>query len=138
MVGVERRWRVRQVVNMVNLSTPLGLALGVAGRTRFRSGPDGLVLALGFRLPVPAPAFTVGNVVLVRGDEDVLRRRPRLLVHEARHATQYACCLGPVLLPMYGVAALWSWLRGRDAWSHNVFEVRAGLADGGYLSRRVA
>jgi hypothetical protein len=138
---VEARWRVRQVVNVVNLSTPLGLLVAVAGRARVRRGPDGLLLASGFRIQVRAPAFTLGNVVLVRGDDAVLAARPRLLVHEARHATQYACCLGTVMLPLYGLAALWSWLRCRDPASYNVFEVRAGLEDGGYppaRSRRLA
>ena len=124
--------RLRQVANLVNLSTPLGLLLAVAGRARLSRGPDGLVLARGFRLPARAPAFTVGNVVLLRLDDDALARRPRLLVHESRHATQYAWCLGPVFLPLYAVAAAWSWLRWRDPARGNVFERLAGLADGGY------
>lgn len=125
---------MRQVVNLANLSTPLGLLVALAGRARVSRGPDGLLLAKGFRLRVRAPAFTIGNVVVV--DDTMLGRRPRLLLHEARHATQYACCLGPVLLPLYLLAALWSWLRCRNPSSYNVFEVRAGLADGGYVSRR--
>jgi hypothetical protein len=133
---VEARWRLRQVVNLVNLSTPLGLALALAGRGSLRRGPDGLLLAHAVRLPAGAPAFTVGNVVLLRLDDAALARRPRLLLHEARHATQYACCLGPLMLPLYGLAAGWSWLRCRDASSYNVFEVRAGLEDGGYPDRR--
>ncbi len=124
------------MVNAVNLSTPLGLLVGLAGRARFRRGADGLVLAREVRLPFSAPALTIGNVVLLRGGDEVLVRRPRLLVHEARHATQYACCLGPVMLPLYGLAALWSWLRCRDPASRNPFEVRAGLADGGYPTSR--
>lgn len=126
---------MRQVANVVNLSTPLGLLLALAGRARVTAGPDGLLVATGFRPRVPAPAFTVGNVVLTRLDGEALAARPRLLVHEARHSTQYACCVGPVLLPLYGLAALWSWLRCSDWSSYNVFEVRAGLADGGYANR---
>lgn len=132
-------WRVRQVLNGLNLSTALGLAVGAAGRSRFRRGPRGLVLATGYRLRVPpAAAFTVGNVVLTRHDEEWLTRHPRLLAHEERHSTQYAACLGLPMLPLYFVAAGWSYLRGRDFASHNVFERRAGLDDGGYrpLSRR--
>lgn len=133
---MEARWRVRQLANAANLSTPLGLLVAAAGRASVSRGPDGLLLARGLRLPVPAPAFTVGNVVLLRIDDDALAGRPGLLAHEARHATQYAWCLGPCLLPMYGLAALWSWLRCRDPSSYNPFEVRAGLADGGYVDRR--
>ena len=127
---------MRQVANVVNLSTPLGLALALAGRGTLRRGPDGLLLAHAVRLPARAPAFTVGNVVLLRLDDAALARRPRLLVHEARHATQYACCVGPLMLPLYGLAAAWSWLRCRDPSSYNIFEVRAGLEDGGYANRR--
>ena len=125
--------RVRQVVNWVNLSTPLGLLVAALGRARVDRGTDGLLLARGYRLRVPtAPAFTVGNVVVLRIEDDALARRPRLLLHEARHATQYAWCVGPLMLPLYGLAAAWSWLRSRDPVSHNVFERLAGLEDGGY------
>lgn len=124
------------MVNVVNLSTPLGLLVGLVGRCRFRRGPDGLVLGTGFRIPVPATAFTLGNVVMLRLDDEALGRRPTLLVHEARHASQYAWCVGPVMLPLYVLASAWSWLRCRDPSSYNVFEVRAGLADGGYTHAR--
>jgi len=124
--------RLRQVANVVNLATPLGLLVALAGRARLRRGPEGLVLATGFRLPVPAPAFTVGNVVVLRLDDAALARRPRLLVHESRHATQWAACLGVPFLPLYLLAAAWSWLRCRDVAARNVFERLAGLTDGGY------
>ena len=136
MHGVEARWRVRQAVNVVNLSTPLGLLVALVGGARFRRGPDGLVLATGFRVPVRAPAFTLGNVVLLRLDDTALSRRPTLLVHESRHATQYACCVGPIMLPLYLLASVWSLLRCGDPSSYNLFEVRAGLADGGYTHAR--
>jgi hypothetical protein len=136
MGGVDTRWRVRQVVNLVNLSTPVGVLLGLAGRARFDRGPDGVVLARGWRLPAHASAVTIGNVVLLRLDDAALAVRPTLLRHEARHASQYACCLGLPMLPLYVLAAAWSWLRCRDFSSYNVFEVRAGLADGGYIDRR--
>lgn len=130
------RQRVRQVVNVVNLSTALGLGVAKLGRARLAGGPDGLVLGFGYQLPVPpATAFTLGNVVVLRGDESVLIRRPTLLAHEARHATQYAFCIGPVMLPFYVLAAAWSWVRTGDPVSRNVFERKAGLADGGYRER---
>jgi hypothetical protein len=128
-----RWWRVRQVVNLVNLSTPAGLVVGLAGRAVFRRGPRGLVLASQYRLRLPAAsAFTVGNVVLTRRDVAWLAARPRLLVHEERHADQYAACLGLPMLPLYLLASLWSWLRAGDFSSANPFERFAGLADGGY------
>lgn len=70
---MRRQHRVRQVVNWLNLSTPIGLLIGVIGRVRFGRGPDGLILGRRYRLPIPpAPAFTVGNVVLVRIDDTAL------------------------------------------------------------------
>ncbi|QNN53827.1 hypothetical protein [Nocardioides mesophilus] len=127
------RWRLRQVLNGVNGSTALGLVVARAGRARLAPGPRHLLLATGYRLPLPvASAFTLGNVVLTRHDEDWLARRPLLLAHEERHTWQYAACLGLPMLPLYAVAAGWSLLRGSDPATHNAFERLAGLADGGY------
>jgi hypothetical protein len=121
-------------VNLVNLSTLLGLLIALIGRAAVRRGPSGLLLATGYRLRVPAAvAFTVGNVVLTRLSADQLAARPRLLAHEARHSSQWAWCVGPVFLPLYGVAALWSRALAGDFATRNVFERRAGLADGGYV-----
>jgi hypothetical protein len=131
------RHQVRQVVNVLNLSTPLGLLIAALGRARLHRGPDGLVLARGWRLPIrTAPAFTVGNVVMLRLSDDRLSRRPGLLAHEGRHATQYAFCVGLPLLPLYFLAAGVSWVLTRDFAYGNVFERLAGLADGGYQAPR--
>jgi hypothetical protein len=125
--------RDRQVVNLVNLSTLLGLAVALAGRAKLQRGPHGLLLARGFRIRFPRnPAFTIGDVVLLRLSDEALARRPQLLDHEARHSVQYAFCLGLPFLPLYGLASVWSWLRTRDAATGNVFERLAGLAEGGY------
>lgn len=124
-------WRIRQALNAVNGSTLLGLAVGAASRSTFQPGPQGLVLATGSRLTVRA-AFTVGDVVVTPRDAEWLLRRPRLLTHEGRHSWQYAACLGLPMLPLYGVAAAWSYLRGGDLGVHNPFERWAGLEDGGY------
>ncbi len=133
------RWRVKQVLNALNGSTLLGLGVAVAGRSRLARGPRGLVLATSYRRTLPhAAAFTVGNVVLTRHDAGWLAQHPRLLRHEERHSWQYTLALGLPMLPLYGVAAAWSWVRGGDHATHNVFETAAGLEDGGYplLSRR--
>ena len=134
-----RWWRVRAAVNLVNGSTLLGLAVARLGRARLHRGPRGLWLATRFRIAVPrAAAFTLGNVVITRYDARWLAERPVLLGHEERHATQYAVSLGLPMLPLYALAAGWSYLRGGDVATYNVFERRAGLADGGYplTSRR--
>lgn len=136
-VSVRLTLRLRQIINIVNLSTPLGLLTALAGGARVTRGPDGLILARGYRLALPnVPAFTVGNVVVLKIDDAQLSRRPSLLVHESRHASQYAVCLGPLLLPLYLLAAGWSWLRCRDFATDNIFERLAGLADGGYQQGR--
>ena len=126
-------WRVKVLVNLVNLSTPLGLLVGTLGRSRFSPGPRGLVLATSYRLGFPvARAFTVGNVVVSRHDRAWLDAHPRLLRHEERHSWQYVVCLGLPMLPLYGVAAVYSLLRARNYASRNPFERLAGLDDGGY------
>ncbi len=129
---------VRAVGNAVNLSTALGLALCLAGRASLRRGPDALLLAEGYRLPLPkAGAFTVGNVVLVPGGtaEELELRHPGTLAHEAAHTWQYFGFIGLPFLPLYALASGWSWLRTGDPASANWFERRAGLARGGYIER---
>ena len=127
---------MRLVVNAANGSTLIGVLVAAAGRARLTSGANGLLVAERYRLPVPgAAAFCVGNVILTRMDRDALTGQERLFAHEARHATQYACCAGPVMLPLYFIAAGLSWALTGDFGSRNVFERRAGLADGGYRDR---
>jgi hypothetical protein len=133
--------RVRQAVNVLNLSTPLGLLLAVTATRarpggRLLRGPDGLLIAGGYRPPVPvARAFTVGNVILTRREPEALLERPALLRHEARHSTQYAWCLGVVMIPLYLLCAGVSLALCGDHASYNPFERHAGLADGGYTQR---
>jgi hypothetical protein len=136
---VHARYWVRLFVNALNGSTLLGLVAALLGRARLTHGPDGLVLGWGYRFPVPpprTPAFTVGNVILLRSaDPQILRHRPTLLTHEARHSTQYAFCLGIVMIVLYLAAAAWSWIMTGDPASRNIFERLAGLAVGGYVER---
>ena len=124
-------YRARQVVNALNLSTLLGLAVARASGATLGRGPDGLVLATGARGSFPrADAFTVGNVVVLR----TATPSTELLRHETAHATQWAWCV-VLFLPLYLLAAGWSYARTGDHWSRNAFERRAGLAAGGYVER---
>ncbi|MGW4472347.1 hypothetical protein ACWENQ_21975 [Nonomuraea sp. NPDC004354] len=128
---MDRRHRIRRIANFVNLSTPLGLLISVIGGTTRKPGPQGLILAYGYRYGFPvAGAFTVGNVVLTKHPETYLTGR--LLDHEDRHATQWAWCAGLPMLPLYllslGVSLL---ICGNQA-AYNPFERLAGLDDGGY------
>jgi hypothetical protein len=93
---------LRRLANLLNLSTPAGLALAVLAGCELHAGPRRLVLATGYALAAPdVPAFTVGNVVLTPHDLAHLLEQPGLLAHEDRHATQYVWCLGLPLLPLY-------------------------------------
>lgn len=124
-------YRLRQVVNAINLSTLAGLLLATSEGASLERGPNGLVLARGATGTFPrAGAVTVGNVVLLRTD----RVNDELLLHEGRHATQWACCV-LAFLPLYLLAVAWSYARTGDHFSRNWFERRAGLADGGYAER---
>jgi hypothetical protein len=126
--------RARQVINLANGSTLAGLGVAALGRAQLTRSMDGLFVGTGYRLPVPsAPAFCLGNVILTR--IDALPAGSALFGHEARHASQYAICGGVVMVPLYLVAAGVSWVLTGDFGSRNVFERRAGLADGGYTDK---
>ena len=126
--------RARQLVNLANGSTLAGLGVATLGRARLARSADGLFLGTGYRLPVPpAPAFCLGNVIVTRLDG--LDPGSALFGHEARHATQYAWCGGVLMVPLYLAAAAVSWALTGDFGARNVFERRAGLADGGYADR---
>ena len=128
------RHRVRLAVNLANGSTLAGLGVALAGRARVARSADGLLTGTGYRLPVPpAPAFTMGNVIITRHPE--LLAGSSLFRHEARHTTQYAWCGGLLMLPLYFTAAGVSWLLCGDFGPWNVFERGAGLADGSYADR---
>ena len=123
---------LRAWINLANGSTLAGLGVAALGGARVARSADRLFTGTGYRLPVPpAPAFCLGNVVITRMDG----LTPELLRHEARHATQYACCGGVLMVPLYLVAAAVSWVLTGDTGAKNVFERRAGLADGGYTDK---
>jgi hypothetical protein len=123
---------MRAALNLINGSTVAGVIVARLGGARVQRGPDRLLIATGYRLPVPpAPAFTLGNVIVNRGGV----MAASLFAHEARHATQYAWCAGVLMVPLYLVAAGASWVLCGDFGAWNVYERRAGLADGGYPSR---
>jgi hypothetical protein len=126
---MHRRYRFRQIINCLNLATPLGLLIAKIGGATRSSGPDGLVLAHGYRFNFPiAGAFTVGNVVITKRD----RLDHTLITHESRHATQWAWCAGLPMLPLYLLSMLVSVIVCGDQASYNPFERLAGLDEGGY------
>lgn len=125
---------VRHLLNWVNLSTPLGLALARVGGARLRRGPRRSILADYYRWTFPTGgAFTVGDVIVSRHDLDLLvARRPALFGHELVHSRQWAACLGLPFLPLYAASMGWSWLRTGDRAACSFFERQAGLQEGGY------
>ena len=129
-----RRLDARQVGNLLNLSTVLGVLIATAGGARIRRGPHGLLLAEHSRLPLLlAGAMTIGNVVLTRRRfADLLAVFPRVLEHESRHASQWLRWGGLPFLPVYLLGGLWSLVRTGHPAAGNPFERAAGLADGGY------
>ena len=126
--------RLRQIANLLNGSTLLGLLLAACARTPVSSGPRGLLIAS--RLPLAA-ALCRGLHRGQRGRSSAPGRNPPcanpvLLGHEERHSTQYAWCLGLPFLPLYFIAAGWSLWRTGNPGSANFFERHAGLQAGGY------
>ena len=134
--------RLRRTLNLVNGTTAAGIFVARAGGLRLRRGPGGILLAGGWNHRLPhAAAFTLGNVVIYRSrvsaafEQSPTQQASPLLRHEARHSSQYAL-LGLTFLPLYFAAAGISQLRSGDPASSNIFEILAGLDDGGYRSSR--
>ncbi|MEV8374866.1 hypothetical protein AB0P21_19165 [Kribbella sp. NPDC056861] len=124
---------MKLVVNVVNLSTPAGVIVGLIGRAKFSRGPRGLFYATGYKLNFPvASAFTIGNLILSKHDREYFDARPVLVQHEERHSWQYFCLLGLPMFPLYVLGVVWSWCRTGCPASRNPFERLAGLDDGNY------
>ncbi|GAA0987806.1 hypothetical protein GCM10009555_067880 [Acrocarpospora macrocephala] len=124
-------YRIRRIINWINLSTPAGLLIARIGGAHTRKGEFGLVYAHDYRIPFPiANAFTVGNVVLTKYPDGFLQGR--LLAHESRHASQYAACIGLPMLILYPLSLVISVAVCGDIASWNLFERLANLEDGGY------
>ena len=129
--------RVKVVGNFLNLTTLLGMGVGVIGRARFSRGPRGLFFANGYKLGFPvAGAFTIGNVVLSKHEPSYFNDAA-LVRHEERHSWQYFCLIGLFMLPLYVVGVIISFLLTGDPASRNPFERLANLKDGGYVERPI-
>lgn len=107
-------------------NTLIGLALGLlllpfGARLRI---VDGVIEIAARRAPPrrrwPFTAITFGHVVLGTHAQELQRLR----AHERVHVRQCERW-GPLFLPAYLLAGAWQWLRGRDAYWDNPFEVEA-------------
>jgi hypothetical protein len=72
------------------------------------------------RRRLPFDAITLGHVILGRSAEAL----ELLRAHEREHVRQYERW-GPVFFLAYPAASLWQWLRGRNPYWFNYFEVQA-------------
>lgn len=111
-------------------NTLLGIALGLMLAGRFQQ-VDGVVEIHGrgvawvlSRMIVPAAALTMGHVVFGRNPRclDVTRK------HERVHVRQYERW-GVFFLPTYVAFSTWLYLRRRDGYRENPFEVEAYAVD---------
>lgn len=76
--------------------------------------------------------ITFGGVIIVR-DWWFFSHDGPLMDHELRHFAQ-ARLFGPLFLPLYGLGALYAWLKGGDIHDDNPFEqdaTRAEVTNGG-------
>jgi len=132
-----RRHLVRLFINTLTGINIFGVAVGVLSRGRPTwDARFGLIVFMQCKIPwPPAAAMTFGDVVVVRAARwQTLEEVPlALMQHEAAHSRQYPFVLGFPYLPLYWLCCAYSYLRCRDYWSFNPFEVKAGLAEGGYL-----
>lgn len=74
----------------------------------------------GWRRLLPFSAITLGHVVFAANDSEL----ERLRAHERVHVRQYERW-GPLFVPAYLVSGCVLWLRGRDPYRDNPFEVEA-------------
>lgn len=121
-----RRWHRAARVLWAAPNTCIGLALGLlllpAG-ARWRRVQGTIEIAArphAPRRPWPFAAITLGHVVLGTHPQALQRLR----AHERVHVRQCERW-GPLFLPAYLAAGAWQWLRGRDAYRDNPFEVEA-------------
>ena len=111
--------------------TAAAIGIGLLLLARFRV-VDGVVEMHGprvagvlKRLPMPALALTLGHAVFAR-DPDALARTRR---HEHVHVRQYARW-GLLFVPAYLSCSAWLYVRGRDPYRENPFEVEAFRCEG--------
>ena len=75
--------------------------------------------------------MTLGHCVLGRTRADLVRSRRHELVHVAQYERW-----GPLFVPAYLLCSAWLWLRGRDPYLDNPFEVEAYAARGRLATAR--
>lgn len=107
----------------------LGLTVGLfglcfGGKVRVHRGclefHGGLAKAILSRLGRGVSAMTLGHTILGQNEPVLARARD----HEQVHVRQYEIW-GPLFIPAYLGCSAWLWLRRRDPYRDNPFEVQA-------------
>ena len=113
----------------------IGLAVGIAGllsggRGRYRDGAlefyGGATRWVVRHLPLGefTAAMTLGHVIIGQTAEML----DDCAYHERVHVRQFERW-GPLMGPAYLLSSAWLWLRGRDAYRDNPFEIEAYTKD---------
>ena len=132
----------RQRLNRINLSTPLGLLIAkIFGGATIQLN-NGIYVNYGRKGKYNNSwAITIGDVILTKTDKNCKLCQSgkhhdlsnALLRHELVHSEQYAKFGGLIFLALYLFASIKSFIIYRNRWQGNIYEIQAGLQDGGYI-----
>ena len=134
--------RKRHILNNLNLSTFLGLLISkIIGGTTIQS-ENGIYINYGRKGKYnKAWAITIGDVILAKQDKNCRQcKQPNphnlssaILRQELIHSEQFAKFGGVIFLALYSFASIKSFIIYRNHWQGNIYEIQAGLSDGGYI-----
>lgn len=132
----------RHKLNNINLSTFLGLLISkIIGGTTIQY-LNGIYINYGRKGKyLKARAITIGDVILVKQEKGCKLcelGKPHdlsnaILRHELKHSEQFAKFGGIIFLALYLLASIKSFIIYRNVWQGNIYEIQAGLKDGGYI-----
>jgi len=132
----------RQRLNRLNLSTFLGLLISkIIGGTTIQLN-NGIYINYGRKGKYNSSwAITIGDVILAKQDRHCDKCKSgtphdlanRILRHELKHSEQFAKFGGVIFLALYLFATIKSFIIYRNHWQGNIYEIQAGLKDGGYI-----
>lgn len=132
----------RHRLNRLNLSTPLGLLIAkIIGGTTIHY-KNKIYINYGRKGKyIKANAITIGDVILAKkakgcklcesGNPHDLSNA--ILRHELKHSEQFAKFGGIIFLALYLFASIKSYIIYKNVWQGNIYEIQAGLEDGGYI-----
>jgi hypothetical protein len=132
----------RHILNNFNLSTFLGLLITkIIGGTTIQLD-NHIYINYGRKGKYnKAWAITIGDVVLAKKEKNCEQCKlghayylpNRILRHELKHSEQFAKFGGVIFLALYLFASIKSFIIYKNVWQGNIYEIQAGLEDGGYI-----